>query len=101
MHQRAKSYLWKDHTSFYRKITDIPLFTKQLNDYRTKPALKGHPIIYVFDAAGGKLPADIQAIFDNEKKLGLNVTVQYWPNGNPPQIVPSSVEREREDANCR
>lgn len=84
----TKSYIWKDQTPFFRKIHVIPDLTQQLERYRTDPAFAGRPIIYVFDSDGGTLPADIQKVFDDEKAKGLNVTVQYWPNVNPPSIVP-------------
>jgi hypothetical protein len=84
----TKSYNWLDQTPFFRRIHTLPDLKEQLERYRTDPALKGHSIVYVFDSSGGKLPADIQKVFDEEKVKGLNVTVQYWPNPNPPQLVP-------------
>jgi hypothetical protein len=84
----VKSYTWKDQTPFFRQIHTIPGLRTQLEKYRTKVPFAGHQIVYVFDSAGGKIPADIQKVFDDEKALGLNVSVQYWPDSNPPQIVP-------------
>jgi hypothetical protein len=84
----TKSYIWPDQTPFFRRIHTIPDLKKQLERYRTDPALTGHPVVYIFDSSGGKLPADIQKVFDEAKARGLNVTVLYWPNANPPQLVP-------------
>lgn len=79
----TKSYMWSKQSPGFIKAVIIPEIRKQLERYRTKPPFTGHPVVYVFDSAGGKIPASIQKIFDDEKALGLNVTVQYWPNPNP------------------
>jgi hypothetical protein len=84
----VKSYIWKDQGFLLdRGITEQEI-TDQLQHYNTDPRFNGKPIVYVFNSEGGKIPADIQKIFDNARQKGINVTVKYWPNPDPPVVVP-------------